>query len=113
MAAIKSKESTIALQGMEFWCTIAEIEYNLASGVYDPVYEVPSSFHFTEKALDKLVPALLAALVDWQEDPNDLEDLEDWTPVKGAAACFTLLSQCCPDTTIHFALPEIETRIKV
>ncbi len=48
-----STDSDVALQGMEFWCSVAEIEFNLASGAYDPALVVPSSF-YAEKALPKV-----------------------------------------------------------
>jgi hypothetical protein len=50
-----STDSDIALQGMEFWCSVAEIEFNLASGVYDPAHDVVPSSCYAEKALPNKV----------------------------------------------------------
>lgn len=49
-----SSDSNIAMQGIEFWSSVAEIELNLASGVYDPTFAVPKSCQYTEKALPKV-----------------------------------------------------------
>lgn len=98
---------------MEFWCSVAEIELNLASGVYDPACVLPVSHRYAEKALPTLVPLLVTVLANWQEESDDLDDLDDWTPVKGAVACLTILSQCCPDKIDLYVLPEVQPRIKV
>lgn len=90
---------------MEFWCSIAEIELNLASGVYDPACALPVSRRYAEKALPKLVPLLVTVLANWPGEPNDIDDLDDWTPVKGAVACLVLLSQCCSDKIDFYILP--------
>jgi hypothetical protein len=39
---------------MEFWCSVAEIEFNLASGAYDPAHDVVPSSCYAEKALPKV-----------------------------------------------------------
>lgn len=98
---------------MEFWCSIAEIELDLASGVYDSNSVLPVSRRYAEVALSTLVPLLMNVVTDWQDEPDDFGDLDDWTPVKGAIACLTLLSKCCTDKIERFILPEVKTRIKV
>ncbi|XP_059353376.1 importin subunit beta-like isoform X2 [Daphnia carinata] len=110
--AIVSTDSNVSLQGIEFWSSVAEIELNLASGVYDPTFVVPESHQYTEKALPKLVPILMEALVAWQDLPNDMDDLEDWSPFKGAFSCLTYLAQCCTNTIDLYIMPEVNNRIK-
>ncbi|KAI9564565.1 hypothetical protein GHT06_008304 [Daphnia sinensis] len=110
--AIVSSDANVSLQGIEFWSSIAEIELNLASGVYDPTFAVPESRQYTKKALPKLVPILMEALVTWQDLPNDIDDLEDWTPFKGAFSCLMLLAQCCPHTIDLYIIPEVNNRVK-
>jgi hypothetical protein len=42
------------LQGIEFWSSLAEIEFDLASGVYDPTLADIPSYFYAEKALPKV-----------------------------------------------------------
>ena len=108
-----SKEANVSLQGLEFWCSISEIELNLASGVYDPECILPISMRSAEKALPKLVSALMLVLAQWQFKRNNLDDFDDWSPFKGALACLTLLSKCCSNTIDFYVLPEVKSRITV
>lgn len=98
---------------MEFWCSVAEIERDLANNVYDPAYAVPDSCKYTDKALPALVPLLVTVMAKWQDDPDSLDDLDEWTPVKGAVACLSLLSECCPKMIDSYVLPEVHSRIEV
>lgn len=98
---------------MEFWCSIAEVERDLANGVYDPSYDVPDSRDFSNQVLPNLVPLLVTVLEKWQEDTGSLDDLDEWTPVKGAVACLSLLSECCSDVIDVYLLPEVKSRLKV
>lgn len=109
LKAIASSNANISLQGMEFWCSVAEIETDLACSTAGVI---PSS-HYVEKVFPKLLPLLLSTMVSWLNEPDDLYDLDDWTPEKGAVACLTLLSECCPNMIHEFILPEVFSRITV
>lgn len=49
----------------------------------------------------------------WQDLSNDIDDLEDWTPFKGAFSCLMFLAQCCPNIIDLYIIPEVSNRIKV
>ena len=82
-----------------------------ACDIHDEI--VPVSCCYAKKNLAKLLPALLTVLAAWQEDSDDLEDLDDWTPYKAAALCLTALSNCCPDSIDGFVLPLIIPKLQV
>jgi hypothetical protein len=132
---MKSKTGPIALQGIEFWCTISgnaciiivnifmlffffffflEIEHDLVSGRYDPGEIIPVVRNFAKSNLSKLLPALFTVVVSWQQaNSDDLEDFDDWTPYKAAVLCLTLLSKCCSDSIDGYVLPLITPNLKV
>lgn len=61
----------------------------------------------------QLVALLMSALVGWQDDPNDIDDFDDWTPFKGACSCLMLLAQCCSNTVAAYVTPKIINYITV
>ena len=131
-----SKICAIAQQGLEFWCTISgnsyclavflsynhpsilihfsEIEYDLASGKYDPSDIIPVIRHFSKTNLPKLLPALFNVVVWWQlSSSDDIEDFDDWSPYKAAILCITFLSKSCSDSIHSYILPLITPKLKV
>uniref|UniRef100_A0A1I7S7A1 Importin N-terminal domain-containing protein n=1 Tax=Bursaphelenchus xylophilus TaxID=6326 RepID=A0A1I7S7A1_BURXY len=107
IAAIKSNEDDIVLQGIEFWSNVCEEETGLAYEAEEAAEEgrPPSqvSKHYAKGALQYLIPLLTEILCHQDEDPEE----DDWIPAKSASVCIMLLAQCCQDDVIAPTLPFI------
>ncbi|ULU11419.1 hypothetical protein L3Y34_015100 [Caenorhabditis briggsae] len=106
LGAMKSQEPEVAMQGMEFWSTVAEEEFDLYMAYEDDVergVENPqcSSRRFMEQAASHVCPVLLEAMA--HHDDGDDED--DWTPAKAAGVCLMLAAQCVRDDIVNYVIP--------
>ncbi|CAB3408559.1 unnamed protein product [Caenorhabditis bovis] len=106
LSAMKSEEADVAMQGMEFWSTIAEEEFELNLEYTEQVErEVPGaackSLRFTEQAAPHICPILLETMA--RHDDGDDED--DWTPSKAAGVCLMLTAQCIGDNIVNIVVP--------
>ena len=80
----------------------------------DPNDEIaPVLRYFVKKNLSKLLPALFTVLAVWQDNSDDLEDFDDWTPYKASVLCLTMLSKCCSDSIDSYVLPLIVPKLQV
>ncbi len=127
---MKHSEEKIALQAIEFWSTVCELETDLAweasevsscdcltsSNMSSPSYqaneygELPEneSKYFAKVALPEIVPVLLDLLTHQDED----DDEDDWTVAKAAATCVGLLATAVQDTIVPAVIPFIEANIR-
>lgn len=111
MKAINSDSDEEALQGIEFWSTVAEEETEIFYGMH---FDDPSSTFgnkklmlYAETALEHIVPALMEKLAKQEDGDDD----DDWSPCKAAGVCIMLLSTCCFEKIVPHVLPFINTNI--
>ncbi|CAI5440286.1 unnamed protein product [Caenorhabditis angaria] len=104
--AMRSEEAEVAMQGMEFWSTVAEEEFELTL-VYEEELERGNqayrnkSQRFVEQAASHYVPVLLNAMAHH----DDCDDEDDWTPSKAAGICLMLTAQCVKDDIVNYVMP--------
>ncbi|TCD60502.1 karyopherin beta [Steccherinum ochraceum] len=109
---MKHSEDTIALQAIEFWSTVCEIEAELAwelseANEYGEVPENESKF-FAKVALPEIVPVLLQLLTRQEEDADE----EEWNVSMAAGTCLGLLATAVADTIVPAVIPFIEANIR-
>lgn len=92
---IGAGEEAVALQAIEFWSTVCEIERDLQEA---EACDFPSQ-GFARGALTLLLPALLAALKEQEEERNDPDSSSDdaWNRAMAAGTCLSLLAECVGD----------------
>ncbi|EFO86467.1 hypothetical protein CRE_25994, partial [Caenorhabditis remanei] len=106
LGAMKSMEPEVAMQGMEFWSTVAEEEFDLFIAYEEDVERglenaQNASLRFMEQAASHVCPVLLEAMA--HHDDGDDED--DWTPAKAAGVCLMLAAQCVRDDIVNYVIP--------
>ncbi|KAL4253746.1 importin beta family protein [Abortiporus biennis] len=109
---MKHTEDSIALQAIEFWSTVCEIESELAweaseAQEYGEVPENESKF-FAKVALPEIVPVLLQLLTRQEEDADE----DEWNVSMAAGTCLGLLAQAVSDTIVPAVIPFIEANIR-
>lgn len=112
VAAMKSSNDDVALQGIEFWSSVCEEESELQIELTEAMEEgrtpTSTSRYYARGALQYLVPILLQRLCE----QKDSEDEDEWNPCKAAGVCLTLLASCVEDEIIPHVMPFINENIK-
>ena len=112
VAAMKSPNDDVALQGIEFWSSVCEEESELQIELTEAMEEGRSpdstSRYYARGALQYLVPILLQRLCE----QKDCEDDDEWNPCKAAGVCLMLLSSCVEDDILPHVMPFINDNIK-
>lgn len=98
LEAMKSKDEDIALQGLEFWLTVSEIE----SDPFDGGLEL-----YVRGAVQYLVPILIQKLVEKEFDKEN-----GWNSSKVAHLCLMNLTSCCKSEIVPLVFPFVEQNIK-
>lgn len=96
--AMSSGEAAIALQGIEFWSTICEVETDLASE--QDTSGAPSDtplHHFARDSAGTVVPILLTRMAAQTHDDEDEDAGDEWTPAMAAATCLSLYALAVRD----------------
>eukprot|EP00873_Tetraselmis_striata_P044487 jgi/Tetstr1/464751/TSEL_009498.t1 len=106
--AIKEDDEAVALQGVEFWNTVAEYEGDVLVAQEDGDESVVNH-NFSKSALQSLMPILLAQLVK-QEEGSEGDD-SIWDIAVASGACITLLAACCRDDIIPCIMPFVQGNI--
>ncbi|XP_050439163.1 importin subunit beta-1-like [Adelges cooleyi] len=108
LQAIKSDLDEVALQGIEFWSSVAEEEADI---VYEgQCQDSPTEkklMMYTEGALEFIIPVLMEKLTNQEEGDDD----DDWNPCKSAGVCIMLLATCCQSRVVPYVLPFINANI--
>eukprot|EP00049_Salpingoeca_infusionum_P025366 m.18854 g.18854 ORF g.18854 m.18854 type:complete len:872 (+) comp7954_c0_seq1:697-3312(+) len=99
-AAMQSENPEAAKQGIEFWTSIAEIEFDLNEMEADSLdkgepFEEPN-FHLCQVALENLLPIVLNSLSKQDED----DDEDDMTVSKAATVCLSYLAETTGDAVV-------------
>jgi importin subunit beta-1 len=112
VAAMKSPNDDVALQGIEFWSSVCEEESELAIELQEAMEEgrapASTSRYYARGALQYLVPILLQRLCE----QKDCEDDDEWNPCKAAGVCLMLLSSCVEDDILPHVMDFINENIK-
>ncbi|KAH8249183.1 hypothetical protein KR032_007051 [Drosophila birchii] len=112
LAAMKSDNDAVALQGIEFWSNVCDEETDLAIESQEATDQgrAPQrvSKHYARGALQYLTPVLVEKLT--KQDECDDED--SWSPSKAASVCLMVLSTCCEDEIVPHVLPFIKENIE-
>lgn len=109
--AMKSESDEIALQGIEFWSNVSDVEIDLALECQEAQEggRVPTtvSQHYARGALPYIVDELLRQLTKQDECDDD----DNWNPTKAASVCLMLLATCCENEIVPHVLPFIMKHI--
>ncbi|XP_017043805.1 importin subunit beta [Drosophila ficusphila] len=111
LAAMKSDNDAVALQGIEFWSNVCDEEIDLAIESQEATDQgrAPQrvSKHYARGALQFLTPVLVEKLT--KQDECDDEDT--WSPAKASSVCLMVLATCCEDEIVPHVLPFIKENI--
>lgn len=112
VAAMKSSNDDVALQGIEFWSSVceeeSELQIELAEAMEEGRTPANTSRYYARGALQYLVPIVLQRLCE----QKDTEDDDEWNPCKAAGVCLMLLASCVEDEIIAHVMPFINENIK-
>ncbi|XP_043642139.1 importin subunit beta [Drosophila teissieri] len=112
LAAMKSENDAVALQGIEFWTNVCDEEVDLAIESQEATDQgrAPQrvSKHYARGALQFLTPVLVEKLT--KQDECDDEDT--WSPAKASSVCLMVLATCCEDEIVPHVLPFIKENIE-
>ncbi|EDW46374.1 importin subunit beta [Drosophila sechellia] len=112
LAAMKSDNDAVALQGIEFWSNVCDEEIDLAIESQEATDQgrAPQrvSKHYARGALQFVTPVLVEKLT--KQDECDDEDT--WSPAKAASVCLMVLATCCEDEIVPHVLPFIKENIE-
>ncbi|PVV02127.1 hypothetical protein BB560_003428 [Smittium megazygosporum] len=109
---MKHEDQRIALQAVEFWSTVCDIEIDLFddaqlyAGTDQMLNEV--NFHFAERALPQILPVLLWLLTKQDEDADE----DEWNVSMSAATCLSLMAQTVGDAVMPLVIPFVEGNIR-
>lgn len=110
--AIRSNDDSIALQGIEFWNTVADEEIALMeeeeSSREMGVAPDRTSKNFVAAALPFLAAPILDCLKQQDDDP--LEE-DAWNRASAAGVCLELLAQAAPSQVLPLVLPFVHSNI--
>lgn len=103
IAGMNNPHENVALQAVEFWSTICELESDFEYD--DPEHECQ---YFAKQAVQQLTPPLLQLLLKQDED----EDEDEWNLSMSAATCLSLLAACVGNDVVPCVVPFIEGNIR-
>lgn len=92
--AINSTEPQIALQGIEFWSTVCEVESEMLA---DEGHEHDQLNNFARDSAGTVVPLLLTRMASQGHDDDEEGVDDEWTPAMAAATCLSLYAGCVRD----------------
>ncbi|CAA6656896.1 unnamed protein product [Spirodela intermedia] len=96
--AVKGDEEPVALQALEFWSSICDVEIDIQQECDSNESESPSAInhHFIEKALPMLVP--------YQDDGT-------WNLSMASGTCLQLAAKAVGDEVVPLVMPFVEANI--
>jgi importin subunit beta-1 len=99
--AMSSSESSISLQGIEFWSTICDVELELLKDLEDCVesgQQFEQALHyFARDSAATVIPILLTRMASQAHDDEDEDAGDEWTPAMAAATCLSLYASVIAD----------------
>lgn len=105
---MKHPDENIALQAIEFWSTVCELEAELAwelseAQEFGELPENESKF-FAKVALPEILPVLLELLLRQDEDADE----DEWNVSMAAGTCLGLLATAVQDGIVPLVTPFVE-----
>lgn len=107
LQAISSDSDEEALQGIEFWSSVAEEEADIMYKFHEKAFDETKLMRYAGGALGYIMPVLMEKLAIQEDGDDD----DDWNPSKAAGVCIMLLSNCCLAEVVPHALPFINNNI--
>ena len=107
LKAMKTDEELVSQQAIEFWATVAEVEYDLMRELEDFGKSSEPSHHFLQGSVQFLTPILMETLTKQDEDPES----EDWNAQKAAATCLRLVASLVRDDIVQWVMPFVMQHI--
>ncbi|XP_078435499.1 importin subunit beta-1-like [Wolffia australiana] len=110
-SAVKGDEEPVALQAIEFWSSICDVEIEIKEEYADTDGENSNniSHQFIEKALPTLVPMLLETLLKQDEDQDHDDDI--WNLSMAGGTCLGLASRAVGNLIVPLVMPFVESNI--
>jgi importin subunit beta-1 len=112
-ASIKTDNEKVALQAIEFWCTICEEEINLMDEITDALEQglqpERTCYHYVVGALEHLVPLLTEQMAK-QEEAEDFDE-DAWNISMAGATCLSLVAQVVEDKIVPVVMPFVQANI--
>jgi len=109
---IKSDEEPVALQAIEFWSTLCEVEGEIMDMPQESDGSEPSRLcvNYVEAAVPLLVP-LLTEMLTRQDEEVDLDE-EPWNISMASATCIALIAATVQDKVIPVIMPFVTQYIQ-
>lgn len=107
--AVRDDQEPVALQAIEFWSTICDVEIELQETEGDSGDSEPPHSRFIEKALQSLVPLLLETLLKQEEDQDQDDDV--WNLSMAGGTCLGLVAKTVGDAIVPLIMPFVQERI--
>eukprot|EP00887_Chlorella_sp_A99_P006846 scaffold2.g6846.t1 len=107
--AVKQDEEEVALQALEFWCTVCEEELDRGGEAGEADSE-SINHRFIQAALPHLVPLLLEQLTK-QEEGQEAED-GSWNLAMAAGSCLGLCASAAGDAIVPLVMPYVQANIQ-
>eukprot|EP00878_Enallax_costatus_P011619 GHUV01012128.1.p1 GENE.GHUV01012128.1~~GHUV01012128.1.p1 ORF type:complete len:603 (+),score=213.52 GHUV01012128.1:279-2087(+) len=104
--AINEDAEEVALQAVEFWSTLCDIELDLEDDD-DPSEAV--NHHFITAATPHLVPVLLKQLTKQEED-QELDE-SSWNIAMAAGTCLGLMARTAQEAIVPLVMPFVQENI--
>jgi len=111
IGAIKSDTEDVALQAIEFWATICDVETEMLMEAADsPQIKIPvekQCQHFIKKSAFYLVTGLCESLTKQEDD----QDEEVWNVSSAAGNCLSLIAGTIQNDVIQYIMPFVQSNI--
>lgn len=105
----KEQEEDVALQAIEFWCTLCDYEQELADDEADGRPSEEQSHQFIKAVCPHLVPVLLEQLTK-QQSEQELSD-EEWNIAMAAGTALGLMAKLAGDAIVPLVMPFVQNNI--
>lgn len=98
---LSSPDADVAMQAIEFWSTVCEIEASLEAGAAEQNEDEFQGFSFAVKSLPYVIPHILQLMIRTgsEEDANE-EDEDEWNVPMAASTCLSLWAEVARDAII-------------
>eukprot|EP01006_Ploeotia_vitrea_P034310 TRINITY_DN65737_c5_g2_i4.p1 TRINITY_DN65737_c5_g2~~TRINITY_DN65737_c5_g2_i4.p1 ORF type:complete len:893 (-),score=494.38 TRINITY_DN65737_c5_g2_i4:214-2850(-) len=109
--AISKETEEVALQAIEFWSTICDVEIERTEDIADATergLKAPDCHKFAQAALPFLTPLILQGLTRQDEDL----DSDEWNVAKASGTCLGLLAEATGDLVLKHVLPWVQKNMQ-
>ena len=107
---IKSDEETVALQAIEFWSTLCEVEGDILVLEQEGGDHGRTCVHYVEAAVPHLIP-LLTEMLTRQDEEVELDE-EQWNVSMASATCISLITTTVQDKVVPVIMPFVTQYIQ-